>query len=112
MATTLYCWRCNRDASMLSEQEWAVIEPLLLCMVSEVQQYRKDNEASLAEAANQNFGQKVLLHYQELTGATESSPDVLWHHRASLFGPACMSCGKPLRTPKATFCAACGASRA
>jgi hypothetical protein len=112
MAETLYCWRCNRNASMLTEQEWTAIHPLLSDMVLEIQQYRKDNSASLAEAIGQNFGKNVLLRYQELTGVSESNPDVLWHHRASLFGPACVSCGKPLRTAQATFCAACGTSRA
>jgi hypothetical protein len=97
---------------MLDEQEWAAIEPLLSDMVSKIQQYRQDHDASLADALRQDFGQGALLRYQELTGAVESNPDVLWHHRSNLLGPACTSCGKPLRTPKARCCAACGTMRA
>ena len=97
---------------MLDEQEWAVIEPLLLNRISEIKQYRKDYQASLTEAVRQDFGQEALQRYYELTGTTESNPDVLWHHRAWLFGPPCMACGKPLRTPRAAFCAECGALRA
>ncbi len=54
----------------------------------------------------------VLKVYREITGYTESNPNAVWHHRLSLFGPPCETCGKPLRSPRARICAACGASRA
>jgi hypothetical protein len=111
MAKTLYCWRCKRNAPMLDEQEWAEIEPLLSAMVSRIQDFRRVQGASLAQALNQRFGADALLRYQELTGEEESDPEALRHHRASLFGPLCKVCGKPLRTPRASFCAECGAIR-
>lgn len=111
MADLLYCWRCNRTVPMLDDREWAAVEPLLHGMLAEIQRYRQDHQAPLAEALEQGFGHKALLKYRELTGLAESEPAVLWHHRSSLLGPACSSCGKPLRTPRATYCAACGAAR-
>lgn len=96
---------------MLDEHEWAEVAPLLSIMISRVQEFRRSTGASLAEALSQGFGNDALSRYQQLTGATESDPDVLWHHRASLFGPACEACGKPLRTPMANFCAECGFDR-
>jgi len=40
----------------------------------------------------------------------ESIKPVL-HHEAARYGPDCTACGKPLRTPRAKFCAECGADR-
>lgn len=54
---------------------------------------------------------EALDLYQRLTSFRETNPNALWHHRMSLYGPICASCGKPLRTPEASFCAACGARR-
>lgn len=111
MAKTLYCWRCERDVSMLDEQEWAVIEPQLSEVISKIQRYRQKNEVLLSETLRQDFGREVLMRYRELTGFKESDVQALWHHRSSLYGPPCASCGKPLRSAKASFCAACGAQR-
>ena len=55
---------------------------------------------------------RMLDEYNQITGFGETNPDAIWHHRASLYGPPCHLCGKPLRTPEARFCAACGAVRA
>jgi hypothetical protein len=49
--------------------------------------------------------------YTLFTGAAEENPNAVWHHVASQYGPACAHCGKPLRTPAARWCAACGAWR-
>lgn len=112
MAQMLYCWRCRRQAPMLDEHEWAEVEPLLSVMMSRIQEFRRNTGASLAEALGQGFGIDALSRYQQLTGAIESDPNALWHHRENLFGPACEACGKSLRTPRASHCAECGFVRA
>ena len=111
MAKTLYCWRCKRDVPMLDEHEWTEVATLLSTMMSRTQEFRRSTGASLAEALGQRFGDDALARYQQLTGARESNPDNLWHHRISLFGPPCEACEKPLRTPRATYCAECGFAR-
>ena len=54
---------------------------------------------------------RLLEEYNRITGFGETNPNAVWHHRISLYGPACSMCGKPLRTPAARFCAACGTVR-
>jgi hypothetical protein len=71
---------------MLDEKEWTTLRPA-------------SPQAKLA----------ILDRYFELTGFRETNINAVWHHRLSLYGPPCEACGKPLRTPKASFCAACGA---
>jgi hypothetical protein len=52
--------------------------------------------------------QVVLEMYRLLTGFPETVPAAVAHHVISMYGPPCPRCTKPLRTPKAKFCAACG----
>jgi hypothetical protein len=52
---------------------------------------------------------KLLARYYEITGFRETNPNAVGHHRLSMYGPPCSSCGKPLRTPRAKSCDACGA---
>ena len=88
------------------------MEPALSQAISEVQQIRKERGIGLAEALKHHYGSEALRLYQDMTGFPETNPDALWHHRLSLYGPPCKACGKPLRTPQATLCAACGSERA
>ena len=50
----------------------------------------------------------ILEKYEQMTGFKETNINAFYHHRISLQGPPCKACGKPLRTHKARFCAACG----
>jgi hypothetical protein len=55
--------------------------------------------------------ERFLAEYERLTGFKETNINAVFHHVASQYGPECEACGKPLRTSKASFCAACGKSR-
>ena len=96
---------------MLEEREWTLVEPLLRDGISELQRYRKRHGLSLTEAGDCAWGRSALDRYRELTGFDETNVNALFHHHASLYGPPCAACGTPLRTPRASFCAACGTVR-
>jgi hypothetical protein len=49
--------------------------------------------------------------YLSRTGIQMHENTIL-HHRLSLYGPPCQTCGKPLRTSQALMCVACGSARA
>lgn len=53
----------------------------------------------------------LLDYYKEVTGWEETVPNAIMHHCIDAYGPACENCGKPYRTKKAAFCAACGHKR-
>ena len=113
MASLLYCWRCRTDVPMLDEAEWAQVHALLSVSIARLQEYRLVHAASLPEAMRHVVvGREALAKYREFTGYDEANVNALQHHRASLYGPPCASCGKPLRTPRAKLCAACGAVKA
>jgi len=50
----------------------------------------------------------LLEYYNQLTSFEETNPYAIMHHQISLYGTICDNCGKPYRTPQATYCAACG----
>ena len=53
--------------------------------------------------------------FMSLVGPLEGWPSnecgMIEHHLAFNLGPACSSCGKPLRSPAATYCVECGEPR-
>src|SRR5262249_20731069 len=108
MAKLLYCWRCHMEIPMLEEHEWEQVLPDL--RLESVRQYRQTHGVSFQEA-KEHYGEAALERYYQITGFRETNINALWHHRLSLFGPPCRACGKPLRTPRAKLCAACGESR-
>ena len=94
MAKTLYCWRCGMDIPMLDEDDWKEMYPAL----------------SRISISDDKTKQLALDFYFELTGFRETNINAIWHHIVDLYGPPCCECGKPLRTPRAKWCAACGAT--
>ncbi len=111
MSKELYCWRCRMILPMLDEQEYSRLEPLLSQSLRNVKKYREEHGASIGEALSK-AQQPALDEYFRITGFHETNVNALFHHRLSLLGPPCGECGKPLRTPKAKHCAACGTDRA
>ena len=97
---------------MLTEEEWLAVSPFLSNGVAQIKAYRELHGCSLAEATSKGFGRAALDAYENLTGFKETNANALFHHRLSLYGPPCHSCGKPLRTPQARCCAACSTERA
>jgi hypothetical protein len=97
---------------MLTEPEWARMEPVLRKVIADVKSYRTEKGVGLKEAMAQSYGENAIALYRELTGFPETNSDAIWHHRASMYGPPCQMCGKPLRTPQAKLCGSCSAERA
>lgn len=104
-----YCWRCDVVVPMLDDEEWSRVEPLLNNALDDVKTFRREKGASLKEAMQLAHGARALELYHHITGFRETNANALWHHRLSLLGAPCATCGKPLRTPRAKLCAACGA---
>jgi hypothetical protein len=96
------------EIPMLTEDEWEEVVPLLHRSIEDVQAYRARHGVTLKVAMEEGFGQAALGKYEELTGFKETNVNAVWHHRASMYGAPCKACGKPLRTPQAKLCAACG----
>lgn len=95
----LWCWRCKMEVPMLNEDEFAVAAELYSNAFKANGQTREDRFKPL------------LDYYYEVTGHRETEPNAIMHHRVAQYGPPCEKCGKPYRTTKASFCAACGNKR-
>jgi hypothetical protein len=93
---------------MLDEQEWATFEPLLRRSLADTKAERAREKVPLSISLVEQHFKPPLEAYARLTGFQETNPNAVWHHRLSIYGPPCPSCGKPFRTPQATFCAGCG----
>jgi hypothetical protein len=92
---------------MLDEAEWAEVSPYLNSYISAIKAYREEHQVGLAEA-RERISDMACAVYERLTGVHETNPNAIYHHRLSLYGPPCPSCGRLLRTPRASFCASCG----
>ena len=93
----LWCWRCKMDLPMLDEAEYERV-------TATHGPKSGPNRAGIIES----FHGPVLREFERITGFPETNPNAVYHHRLSLYGPPCAACGKPLRTPQAKLCAACG----
>lgn len=93
----LWCWRCKMEIPMLDEDEYQLVTA----------KHGPKSGDNLTDGS-QSFHGPVLHEYERITGFHETNASAVYHHRLSLYGPPCSACRKPLRTPQAKFCAACG----
>lgn len=89
-----WCWRCQMVVPMLEEEEYKKALEL-------------NAKARKINSLKDRFQPLIDYHYQ-ITGYKEENPNVIFHHALHWYGKPCEQCGKPYRTPKASFCAACG----
>lgn len=95
---------------MLDEEEFAVVSDLYQKAVEDTKEFRREHNLPLSACPTRELFRPVREAYRRMTGADEPNHDAIMHHRVSIYGPPCARCGKPLRTPRAAFCAACGLS--
>ena len=95
---------------MLDDREWERVGAAFANPVQAIKDYRERHNVGLEQAHTETLWEALYL-YREITGFAETNPNALQHHRISLYGPPCHSCGKPLRTPVAKRCVECGAVR-
>ena len=93
---------------MLDEEEFAVVSRLASESMQGIKNFRTQHRVSLSESPIDEIFRPVREAYLDITGMDEPNHNAIMHHRISLYGPDCERCGKPLRTPRASFCAACG----
>lgn len=110
MTNPRYCWRLGHHVPMLSEVEWNAVATRL--RVSFLLAKGMDYTCGLDRDAQQSAATVrrayALDMYYELTGHRLQSPWLLYYVRDANYGPDCARCDKPLRTPRAAFCAECG----
>ncbi len=97
---------------MLDEAEFAQVAALYRDAVSSIKAFRAEHGLPLEGISLDQHFQPLRALYTRLTGFDEPNHLAILHHRLSLYGPPCAACGRPLRTPAAKLCAACGSPRA
>lgn len=109
---------------MLDDDEWAVVmaahrvshdRPDEALAILDAEARRRGLPPVARPPADADFLDRRLWHllagYALFTGVREVNANAVWHHVASRYGPPCEHCGKPLRTPAARWCPACGGWR-
>lgn len=104
----MWCWRCKQEMPMLDEEEYKKISDLYYHCIRSVKNYRKENDTTLAESPVDKLFEPVRIEYENMTGMANCHHNAIMHHRISVYGEPCISCGKPLRTPRAKICTSCG----
>lgn len=98
MDSPLCCWRCDAIVPMPSEAECVRMEPAPVRL-------------SLGNALKAPHRDDALGSFHRITSLEAVVPSAIRHHHLALHGPPCGACGEPLRTPRASLCAACGVAR-
>lgn len=112
---SLWCWRCQMELPMLDEDEWQLVHRAQREGMPLVGAERMRRHASVVQPLRLDPGfegfRPFLEMYRVITGFDETNPNAVWHHRIAQYGAPCPECGKPLRTPEARYCVACGHGR-
>ena len=95
---------------MLDEQEYTEASRLYRQCMNATKEFRDRWQVPLEGASIDERFRPIRHWYAELTGVPNCHQNAIMHHRLSLFGDPCRVCGKPLRSPRAKMCAACGAT--
>ncbi|TYP74822.1 DUF3450 domain-containing protein [Paenibacillus methanolicus] len=107
----MWCWRCEQDMPMLDEEEYARMNALYGECMRATEEFRlKHGLPAQMTSMNERF-RPVVEAYEQLTGYSNVHHNAIMHHRISMYGVRCNCCGKPLRTPTANLCAACGTTQ-
>lgn len=93
---------------MLDEDEFKVVSELYRQAFSLTEEFRQNHNISIENTSIDERFRPVREAYEKMTGVKNCHHNAVIHHRISNYGDLCVSCGKPLRTPQAAFCAACG----
>lgn len=96
---------------MFDEDEFAIIQKLYSEGMSATKEFRLKHNLLVSECPIDERFRPVREAYERMTTMAEPNHNAIMHHRVSIYGPPCERCGKPLRTPRANFCAACGERR-
>jgi len=107
MPVDRYSWKLRRVVPMLDADEFAPIDEALRHRIQSIKDYRQEHNCGLVEALSYASSEALDL-YENLTGLRLEHPDQLEWVSMAKYGPDCTSCGKPLRTDAASFCAECG----
>jgi hypothetical protein len=99
-----YCWRCKGAVPMFAEDEL----PELLDLMNRAQSEIDGAFAAIDDFHRSNRYDEVKARFKELTGLEMTLGCFTPFHRLADYGPPCGRCGRPLRTERASFCAACG----
>jgi hypothetical protein len=93
---------------MLDEQEYAEASRLYSECMKSAKEFRQKWGVPLDNVGIDERFRPIRQWYEQLTGFPNCHENAVMHHRLSLLGGPCRTCGKPLRTPRAKMCAACG----
>ena len=93
---------------MLDEAEFSRVAAVYQRAMESIKRVREEGGLALGETSMQELLRPVCEAYTALTGFRETHANAVMHHRISMYGPPCPNCGKPFRTPTASFCTECG----
>jgi hypothetical protein len=104
----MWCWRCQMEIPMLDEQEYEAVIYLWRNAIPMAKEFKQKQNPPIEKLSFDEIFRPMREKYKEITGFEETNHIAIMHHRISMYGEPCENCGKPLRTPRASFCAACG----